>query len=236
LRKRRAQGARRRQVGMSERGTATTGRVLHAAGVYDLCTWVLTLGRERPFRERLVQLARLATGESVLDVGCGTGGLAMAAKADVGPGGEVCGIDPSPEMVARARRKAARGGDDVRFETAAVEALPFPDGTFDAVLSSLMLHHLSDEGRREGVSEIARVLRPGGRFLGVDIGGGRGQRHGLHFLHVLPIGRHAHFDLDELTPLFEGAGFRVVEQGPVGPPRVLGLPDLKFVLMTTPAA
>ena len=216
---------------MREGGPTTTGDVLHRARAYDLLVWVLTLGREQRFRERLAQLARLGSGESALDVGCGTGSLAIAAKACVGPSGQVCGVDPSPEMVARARRKAARAGAEVRFETAAVEALPFPDTTFDAVLSSLMLHHLTEEGRRQGIGEIARVLKPGGKFLAIDIGGGSGKRHGLH----LWPRRHAHFDLDELTPLFDVAAFQIVDQGSVGSPRVVGLPNLRFMLAVAPA-
>jgi len=210
---------------MREGRAATTGRVLHSARAYDCCVWLLTLGREQRFRERLVELARLDAAESVLDVGCGTGALTMAAKARVGPSAQVCGIDPSPQMVARARRKAARAGAEVGFDMAAVEALPFPDASFDAVLSSLMLHHLSDEGRRQGIREIARVLKRGGKFLAVDIG--KGKPHGLHLLRV---GRHAHFDLDELTPLFESASFQVVEQGSIGSPFVVGLSNLRFIL------
>lgn len=159
-----------------------TDKGLHSARAYDLLVWVLTLGRERALRERHVQLARLESGESTLDVGCGTGALAIAAKDRVGSGGQVCGVDPSSEMVARARRKATRAGVDVRFETASVEALPFPNATFDAVLSSLMLHHLTDEGRGQGIAEIARVLKPGGKFLAVDIGGTDGKQRSLfHF-------------------------------------------------------
>ena len=90
---------------------ATKGLVMHStARYYDLLTWLLTLGRERAFRDRLVDLARLAPGESVLDAGCGTGTLAIAAKRRVGPSGAVHGIDASPEMIARARRKAAKAG------------------------------------------------------------------------------------------------------------------------------
>jgi ubiquinone/menaquinone biosynthesis C-methylase UbiE len=206
---------------------AATGHVLHWARAYDVVVWVATLGRERRFRDHLVDLARLRPGESALDVGCGTGALALAAKARVGPEAQVCGIDPSPSMVARARHKAARAGVDVRFETAAVEALPFADATFDAVLGSLMLHHVSEEGRERGIAEIVRVLKPGGRFLAVDLGGkADGKRHGLH----LGFRKHAHFDLDQLTPLFEGAGLDIVEQGPIGGPRLLGLSRLRFVL------
>src|SRR5262245_14466684 len=86
----------------------TKGDVLHFAAVYDLIAWIHLRGRERAFREHLVRLARLEPGESVLDVGCGTGSLAIAAKRTVGPAGTVQGIDPSTEMIARARKKARK--------------------------------------------------------------------------------------------------------------------------------
>ena len=216
---------------MGTDGVATTGKVLHSARAYDLLVWVLTLGRERRFRDHLVQLARLDSGGSVLDVGCGTGALALAARARVGSGGQVCGVDPSPQMVARARRKAAKTGVDVGFDTAAVEALPFPDATFDAVLSSLMLHHLTEEGRRQGIGEIARVLKPGGRFLAVDIGSTEGTRHSLFFR----LRRHTYFDVDELTPALEAAALQIVERGPVTAPGVVGLPNLRFILAVAPS-
>jgi ubiquinone/menaquinone biosynthesis C-methylase UbiE len=75
-------------------------------------------------------------------VGCGTGGLAIAAAARVGPTGKVHGVDASPEMVVRGRHRATRVGVPIVLEVAPVEALPFPDRTFDILLSSLMLHHL----------------------------------------------------------------------------------------------
>ena len=203
------------------------GHILHWARAYDALVWVVTLGREGRFRQRLTDLARLGPGESVLDVGCGTGSLAIAAKQRVGPEGEVCGIDPAPEMVARACRKASRAGVAARFETASVESLPFPDAAFDAVTGTLMLHHLPDDVRVRGIAEIARVLRPGGRFLAVDIGPGAGGRHhGL--LHR--FGTHAHFDLASVTPVLESARFRIDDRGPVGSPRVIGIADLQFVL------
>src|SRR5918995_6027091 len=127
----------------------TTGRVLHWAARYDLLVWLLTHGRSRAFRESLVSLAHLAAGESVLDVGCGTGSLAIAAKRRVGAGSAVCGIDPSPAMIARATSKAAKAGIDVCFKNGVAEALPFPDAQFDVVLSTLMLHHLPHKLRQQ---------------------------------------------------------------------------------------
>ena len=205
----------------------TAGKVLHGARGYDALVWVLTLGKERRFRERLAELARLERGQSVLDVGCGTGALALAAQSFVGAGGEVAGIDPSPEMVARARGKAAKAGVAARFEVATIEVLPFADATFDAVLSSLMLHHLTDEGRTNGFAEIARVLKPGGRFLAVDIGGGHDGKRPSPFLRM---GNHAHFDIETLAPALEAAGLRVVDRGEVGRKMVLGLSNLRFLL------
>ncbi len=144
---------------------STTGLVLHSAARYDLLVWLVTLGRGRAFREKVLRLARLEPGESVLDVGCGTGTLAIAAKRIVGPTGTVYGIDASPEMIARANKKARTTGNEVVFKNGLAQALPFPDAQFDAVLSTLMLHHLPHKARQGCASEIRRVLKPGGRVL-----------------------------------------------------------------------
>jgi ubiquinone/menaquinone biosynthesis C-methylase UbiE len=215
---------------MKERATGI-GHVLHRPWAYDVVAWVHTLGRERRFRDRLIDLARLDVGESVLDVGCGTGSLAIAAKARVGSTGEVCGVDPSSEMIGHARRKAARAGVGVRFETATMQALPFPDATFDAVLSTLMLHHLPDEGRQQGIDEVARVLKPGGRFLAVDIGGGGSRGH----RHFFGRRKHTDFDIGHLTPALDRVGLHIIEEGPVPSVGVIGLSGLRFILAGAPA-
>jgi ubiquinone/menaquinone biosynthesis C-methylase UbiE len=198
----------------------TKGRVLHSAAGYDLLAWLLLLGRERAFRERLVQLARLQPGQSVLDIGCGTGSLAIAAKRRVGPLGSVHGIDASPEMIARARKKASKAGMDVTFTNGVVEGLPFPDEHFDAVLSTLMLHHLPRAAREQCVREIRRVLKPGGRVLAVDFGGAAGHRKSL----IEHFHRHGRVDVHDIIKLLSEAGLEIIESGAVG------VRDLNFVL------
>src|SRR5712692_1683887 len=94
---------------------STTGNVIHGAFRYDLLIWLVSLGREQTYREKTLNLAGLKPGESVLDVGCGTGTLAIAAKRRVGPAGRVHGIDASAEMIARARKKAKKAGVEVTF-------------------------------------------------------------------------------------------------------------------------
>lgn len=209
--------------GASAPAPATKGRVLRAAApYYDLLAALLTLGRERAFRERLVDLARIAPGEAVLDVGCGTGSLAIAAKQRAGATGIVHGVDASPEMIALARRKAAKRGADVVFRTAVAESLPFPDAQFDVVLGTLMLHHLPRAVREQCAREMRRVLRPGGRVLAVDFSAPSRQRRGvLHRMH-----RHGHVALEEVVRLLDGAGLAVEVTGAVG------VSDLHFALAT----
>jgi ubiquinone/menaquinone biosynthesis C-methylase UbiE len=127
------------------------------------------LGKEARFREWTVDTANITNGHSVLDVGCGTGNLTMAAKTRAGVEGDVHGIDGAPEMIRAAERKAADRQLDISFRVGLIEDIPFPDGEFDVVLSSLMLHHLPKDLKRQGVAEISRVLKPGGRFVAVDL-------------------------------------------------------------------
>jgi ubiquinone/menaquinone biosynthesis C-methylase UbiE len=206
------------------RTPSTTGTVLHSAACYDLLVWLITLGRERVFREKVVRLARLQPGESVLDVGCGTGSLAIAAKRCIGPTGTVYGIDASPEMLARAGKKARKAGIEVVFKHAVAEALPFPDAHFDAVLTTVMLHHLPHKARQQCACEIRRVLKPGGRVLAVDFGGSARGRRGF-FAH---FHSHGHVNLPDMIALLSEAGLNIIESGAVG------MRDLQFVLATAP--
>ena len=205
-------------------GPRTTGIVLHRPLLYDLFVWAVSLGRECAYREKTLDLAKLKPGESVLDIGCGTGTLAIAAKQRVGSTGRVYGVDASPEMLSRAGNKAKKAGVEVMFKNGVVEGLPFPDGHFDVVLSTVMLHHLGRKARRQCAREVRRVLKPGGRVLAVDFARPAEGKRGLldHFHH------HGYFNLDEFIAQLTEAGLNVVESGAVG------IGDLQFVLAATP--
>jgi ubiquinone/menaquinone biosynthesis C-methylase UbiE len=173
----------------------------------------------------VIRLARLSAGESVLDVGCGTGTLAIAAKRLAGPGGIVCGIDASPEMIARARKKAMKAGVDVVFEHAVAESLPYADARFDVLLVSMVIHHLPRDARQQAFCEMRRVLKPGGRLLAVDFGGSDRKPRGL----MAHVHRHIQFDLRAAIPSLREAGLNSLDSGAVG------FGGLQFVLAAVPS-
>lgn len=146
----------------------TRGAVMNwQAPFYDWGCRAVGLGRN--FRDETLRHAALTSGERVLDVGCGTGVLTRLAAQTVGPSGHAVGIDPAPRMIGVARENASRTGSQAEFRLAAIERLPFDDSSFDVVLSSLMLHHLPPDLKHDGLAEVYRVLKPGGRVVAVDI-------------------------------------------------------------------
>lgn len=147
---------------------ATRGYPLdRIAPYYDLACRIVGLGA--PFRRRTIAVAQLRPGEVVLDAGCGTGALTRLAAEAVRPTGTARGIDPAADMIRVARINAANLGNPARFEPAVLEQLPFDDGSFDVVLTSLVLQHLPPDLRPTGAREIHRVLRAGGRVVIVDL-------------------------------------------------------------------
>jgi demethylmenaquinone methyltransferase/2-methoxy-6-polyprenyl-1,4-benzoquinol methylase len=138
------------------------------AGVYDLMNTAMTVGLHHRWRERAADRAELGPGERALDVCCGTGDLAFALAQRVGASGGVVGCDFSEPMLELARAKAdERGIATVRFEWADALDLPYEPGSFDAVTVGFGVRNLADLER--GISELARVLRPGGRLVILEI-------------------------------------------------------------------
>jgi ubiquinone/menaquinone biosynthesis C-methylase UbiE len=199
----------------------TEGRIIRRAWFYDLTASLMSLGHEGRLRQETVERAGVQPGNRVLDVGCGTGSLTLAAARQAGAAGQVYGIDASLGMIQASARKAARARAAVTFRTGLIERLEFPEHSFDVVLSSLMMHHLTDDLRRRGLLEIRRVLKPGGRVFIVDFVGGAGA--GLHGIvarlgHRGP-GAPAATEQD-LPGLLAAAGFVDVTSGPMGLPGV----------------
>jgi len=118
----------------------------------------------------LVDQAGIRPGQRVLEIGCGTGNLALLVKR-LYPEAEVLGLDPDAKALARARRKCERRGLDVRLDRGFAEELSYPDGSFDRVLSAFMFHHLGPDEKAAMLRETQRVLRPGGSLHLVDFGG-----------------------------------------------------------------
>jgi len=188
----------------------TQGSLIRWATYYDRVTNLMTLGQAPRLRKITVDQALIKPGDSVLDVGCGTGEVTLLAKKRTG-NGNVYGIDPAPEMIAVARKKAARKGLDIDFRVGVIEALPFPDSSIDVVTSSLMMHHLPEDLKPRGLTEIYRVLKPGGRLLIADL-----MRPTGSFLNHLFIAftRHGRLrqGIEDLQSLLKNAGFRQITQ------------------------
>ena len=140
--------------------------------VYDPLTRALGLRRAH---RRLADQADVRPGHRVLEIGCGTGNLALMVKRRH-PDAVVAGLDPDPKALDRAGRKAARAGLPVRFDRGFAGELPYPEASFDRVLSAFMFHHLAPAERRSALAEVRRVLVPGGELHLLDFGGG-GHRH-----------------------------------------------------------
>ncbi|MGO9819120.1 MAG: bifunctional demethylmenaquinone methyltransferase/2-methoxy-6-polyprenyl-1,4-benzoquinol methylase UbiE [Solirubrobacteraceae bacterium] len=138
------------------------------AGVYDLMNGVMTAGLHHQWRRRAADLARVGPGDRVLDVATGTGDLALELAGRVGPAGTVVGADFSDRMLALARAKAIDAGlETVRFEQANALALPYANDEFDAATVGFGARNFST--LRQGIAEMARVVKPGGRVVILEI-------------------------------------------------------------------
>ena len=166
--------------------------------LYDPFTRLAGVGR---VHRRLLDQAGLRPGQRVLEIGCGTGNLLLAAKR-AQPAAVVVGLDPDLAALARADRKARRRGLAVQLDRGHAEELPYADDSVDVVLSSFMLHHVPAEQRDAAVREARRVLRPGGALHLLDVGGPGDPGHRHRFTR-----EHA---VEGIPDLLTRAGFRDV--------------------------
>ena len=125
--------------------------------------------RDVRYKTLLIEQADIRSGQRVLDLGCGTGTLAIMAK-QAQPKAEVFGLDADPDMLKVARYKSTQQNAPVKFDVGFTNKLPYPDASFDRVLSSIMIHHLKTPDKELTAREVYRVLKPGGQLHIIDFG------------------------------------------------------------------
>jgi ubiquinone/menaquinone biosynthesis C-methylase UbiE len=189
---------------------ATRKNYVSAAGrdwllpFYDPFTKLL--GVEASHR-KLINQAAITSGHRVLEIGCGTGNLAILAQT-LNPAAQVVGIDPDPKALARARRKAQRRGAAIQFDPAFSEELPYPNASFDRVLSAFMLHHVKPDAKPLSLREALRVLKPGGSLHLADFDEAEPSSRGFHgFLASIFHSRHGSSYQHLVLGLMRDAGF-----------------------------
>ena len=198
--------------------TERTEKYVHAlrfdwlTTVYDpLMRWTLREGR---FKRHLLRNARIGPGDRALDLGCGTATLTLMAKLSQ-PRAMLFGLDGDPKILEIARDKARRVGLEVSLNQGFSTEMPYPNGFFDRVLSSLLFHHLTRESKQRTLAEVFRVLRPGGELHVADWGKPANALLAAAFSLVRTIDGHentADNAEGRLPVLFRDAGFEEVVQ------------------------
>jgi len=167
--------------------------------------FVKLLGTESAHRQ-LVDQAKLQPGQRILEIGCGTGNLMILVKT-LYPTVEVIGLDPDPKALARAQRKAERQGISVQLDRGFSDGLPYPDSSYDRVLSAFMFHHLNRDEKKQSLYEIRRVLKSGGSLHLLDFGGGHDRSDGLVARLLHRSERVRDNSGDTILTLMQEAGF-----------------------------
>jgi ubiquinone/menaquinone biosynthesis C-methylase UbiE len=175
---------------------------------------VARIAGERRIKRRLLDGAAIGANADVLDLGCGTGTLAIMAAAHA-PSARIVGLDMDPDILAIARRKVVRSGTRVTLAEGSATDPPFAPGSFDRVLTTLVLHHLTTDQKRRALAAARRLLRPGGELHVADFG-----RPHTALMRLLAHGIHRFDGSDatganlrgELPGLVREAGFADVEE------------------------
>ena len=177
--------------------------------LYDpLLRWII---REETFKRALIAQANIAAGQRVLDLGCGTATLTLLLK-QAQPAADVVGLDGDPRVLEIGRAKAEKAGVSITLDQGMAFQLPYPDASFDRVISSLMFHHLTTEDKNRTLGEAYRVLRPGGELHIVDFGKPRHAAARLVAVFARRLERTADL-IDGLLPdMIRRAGFTGVAE------------------------
>lgn len=170
-----------------------------------LLRWTM---RELELKHRLIVQAQIEPGQRVLDLGCGTATLTILIK-QMYPAAEIVGLDGDPKILAIANAKVATADVDLALDHGLAYDMPYPDQSFDRVVSSLVIHHLAAQNKRRAFKEIYRVLRPGGKLHILDFG----RPHNLYTSIVSPLIRRLEEAADNvqglLPAMMHTAGFEV---------------------------
>ena len=166
---------------------------------------------EAAFKRRLVEQMKIKSGHRILDIGCGTATLTILIKK-AHPDAEVIGLDGDPNILELARSKICREGLDITLVEGMSFKLPYPDGSFDRVVSSLMIHHLTSENKIRTFNEIFRVLKPGGELHAADFG--KPQNASMYLLSLIfRLFEETSENIKGLLPkMFNDAGFEETEE------------------------
>ena len=157
---------------MGEQRLATAGRTLyHAAGVYDVVMEAVMFGRGRRLRAQMIELMDFNPTDEMLDLGCGTGSLTLQIAEMLRDGGQIIGVDAAIKMIEVANKKCKKKEieDRCSFRAEIAERLTFADASFDYCINTMFYHHLPAELKVASLEEAFRVLRPGGKFVTIDI-------------------------------------------------------------------
>jgi ubiquinone/menaquinone biosynthesis C-methylase UbiE len=162
--------------------------------------------REERFKQRLIEQAQILPGFRLLDLGCGTGTLTLMIKQAY-PQAEVTGLDGDREVLALAQEKAERAGLHITWDHGLAWEMPYLEKSFDRVVSSLVLHHLTTANKRQAFLEVFRILKPGGEFHIVDFGKPHSAPMRMIVLAMRNLEETAENFAGEIPVLLQQAGF-----------------------------